>query len=485
LAPDTSAAATPAAGEAARVDLIVTGRVVTMDARRTVLPDGAVAIRDGDIAAVGERAEVLARLRPARVIDRPGAIVIPGLIDCHTHVLQALVRGLVAGELPMIFRLYVPAVAALTPAEAHTAATLCAAQLLSSGVTTVCEGAGASSPEQLAAVLEAVGAVGIRCNVVRGAPDQDFHHAALYTQVRERSWRRVREGEAERDLAVTEEFLRRFPPKGRGRITGGVCASGLTSYSPRYFELARALAARHAAKVHVHAARDREEVEFCLAVAGRRPIEWLADLGMLGPDLVIAHAMLATEGEIRAIGETRTGVAHSAVEVVNILNAVPNVAMMRALGATVGLGCDNAVNDMFIAMHSAWVLHAATRGMAGYDPEILDAEATFAMATIEGARLLGLDHVVGSLEPGKAADLVVLDGESLFLHPSQDLLSELVRYGSRADVRLVLVAGKTVVEDGIVTTIDRPRLAVDAKRAAHRLREIVEPRRYRPLDGRS
>ena len=212
------------AGETAGADLVVTGRVVTMDARRTVLADGAVAIRDGDIAAVGERADVLARHPAARVIDRPGAIVIPGLIDTHTHMLQALVRGLVAGELPMILRLYVPAVSALTPAEAHTAATLCAAQLLSSGVTTVCEGAGASSPEQLAAVLDAVDAVGIRCNVTRGAPDQDFHHAALYTQVRERSWRRVRESEAERDLVVTEELLRRFPPKGRGRVTGGVCA---------------------------------------------------------------------------------------------------------------------------------------------------------------------------------------------------------------------------------------------------------------------
>lgn len=471
----------PRAAAAGGAELVVTGRVVTMDARRTVWPDGAVAIHGGDIAAVGERADVLARYSAARVIDRPGAIVIPGLIDCHTHVLQALVRGLVAGELPMILRLYVPAVSALTPAEAHTAATLCAAQLLSSGVTTVCEGAGASPPEQLAAVLEAIDAVGIRCHVTRGAPDQDFHHAALYSQIRERSWRRVREGEAERDLAVTEEFLRRFPPTGRGRITGGVCASALTSYSPRYFELAKALAARHGAKVHVHAARDREEVEFCLAVAGRRPIEWLGDLGLLGPDLVIAHAMLATDGEIRAIGAARAGVAHSAVEVANILNAVPNVAMMRALGATVGLGCDNAVNDMFITMHSAWVLHAATRGMAGYDPEILDADAIFAMATIDGARLLGLDHVVGSLEPGKAADLVVLDGQSLFLHPSQHLLSELVRYGSRADVKLVLVAGRTVVEDGVVTTIDRARLAADAEPAARRLRTLIEPRRYRPL----
>ena len=476
MSPDT-----PAPGGPAAADLVVTGRLVTMDARRTVVPDGAVAIRDGDIAAVAERADVLARYPAARVIDRPGAIVIPGLIDSHTHMLQALVRGLGAGELPMIFRLLVPAVAALTPAEAHTAATLCAAQLLSSGVTTVCEGAGASSPEQLAAVLDAVDAVGIRCNVVRGAPDQDFHHAALYTQGRERSWRKAREGEAERDLAVTEEFLRRFPPKGRGRITAGVCASGLTSYSPRYFELAKALAADHGAKVHVHAARDREEVEFCLAVAGRRPIEWLADLGMLGPDLVIAHAMLATQGEIRAIGETGTAVAHCAVEVANILNAVPDVAMMRALGATVGLGCDNAVNDVFIAMHSAWVLHAATRGMACYDPEILDAEAIFAMATIDGARLLGLDHLVGSLEPGKAADLVVLDGRSLFLHPSQHLLTELVRYGSRADVALVLVAGRTVAEDGVVTGIDRARLAVDAERAAHRLRDIIAPRRYRAL----
>jgi 5-methylthioadenosine/S-adenosylhomocysteine deaminase len=466
-------------------DVIVTGHVITMDPQRTVLPDGAVVVKDGDIVEIGERAAMLARHRPERLIDRAGAIVLPGLIDAHTHMTQALVRGLIAGELPMILRLYVPASRAMTPAEVGTATTLCSAQLLSSGVTTACEGAGPSNPEQLAAQLEAIEAVGIRCNVVRGTPDQDFHHAALYSQVKETSWRKVREGEAERDLTLTEDLLRRYPPKGRGRITAGINASALTGYSPRYFELSRALAARHAAKVHVHAARDREEVEFCLAVAGRRPIEWLEDLGMLGPDLVLAHAMLATEGEIRAIGQSRTGVAHSAVECVNILNAVPNVKMMRALGATVALGCDNAVNDMFVVMHTAWVLHAATRGMAAYDPEILDADTILAMATIDGARLLGLDHVVGSLEPGKAADLTVLDGRSLFLHPPQHLVSEIVRYGSRADVRLVMVGGRTVVEDGVVTTIDRARLAEDAERGARRLREIVEPRRYRPLHRRA
>lgn len=462
-------------------DLLLVGRVVTMNATRLVIPDGAIAVRDGRIVAVGPRDEVEAAWEAPRRIARPHAILLPGLADCHTHVTQALVRGLVAHELPMIYRIYTPATRAMTLEEAETAAQLCAAQLLLSGVTTICEGAVGQGDAQLETVIGALVATGIRINVVTGRPDQDFHHAALYSQAQDRSWRKQRDGEAEADLARTEALLERYPPGGSGQVSAGVCASSLTNYSEHYVRLAAELATRHGAKLHIHAARDREEVEYCLAVSGRRPIERLADLGAVNERLVVAHAMLATEHEIRLLGQGRAGVAHSAIEVLNILNAVPNVRAMREQGVTVGLGCDNAANDMFSTMRAAWAIHTATRGMAAYDPEVLDAMAVLEMATIDAAKLLGLDAVTGSIEVGKAADLVVLDGAGPHLRPIQDLVPEIVRYACRADVREVVVAGRIVVEDGRLTTLDLEALLSRAEVGARRLRGFAAGGRYRSL----
>jgi 5-methylthioadenosine/S-adenosylhomocysteine deaminase len=279
----------------------------------------------------------------------------------------------------------------------------------------------------------------------------------------------------------TETYLNRFPPSGKGRITAGVSANSVVEFSPHYIGLAYELAVRQGTRLQIHANRDREEIEFCLAAYGRRPIEQLAEIGVLGPETVLAHAMLATEREIRLMGEARCNVAHSAVECVNILNAVPNVRMMRELGVNVALGGDNAANDMFRGMHAAWVIHTAMRGIANYDPEYLTAEDILAMATIDAARLLGLDHTIGSIETGKQADIVVLDGADPHLFPVQALIPELVRHASRGDVRYVLVAGQVVRDPGGVRTMDLTELAARADRHAPRLRAIAAAGRYRAL----
>jgi NitT/TauT family transport system substrate-binding protein len=465
----------------AQVFTVLLGRVVTMNPDRAILADGAIAVRGGRIAAVGDRASMLADWAPAQSLAPPRAIIIPGLIDAHTHMAQTLVRGLIANELPYILRILQPVTLAMTPAEIATAATLCATQLLSSGVTTVCEGAIGMTDDKLAALLDAVQAVGIRCNIVVGRSDQTMHHAALYAQSRDRSSVTIREGEAEADLLRTEALLQRFPPSGPGRVTAGICASSLTGFSARYMQMADMLAERTGAKLHIHASRDREEVEFCLGVYGRRPIEQLAHLGVLSPQTVLAHAMLATEREMVLMGQAGCGVAHSPIECVNILNAVPNIRLMRELGVTVGLGGDNAANDMFRVMHGAWVAHGATRGIASYDPAVMPAEDILAMATIDAARLLGLDHAIGSIEVGKQADLVVLDGTDPHLFPVQALVPELVRYGSRGDVRSVMVAGQIVRDAAGVTTIDRAALARRCDRDGARLRAIAVGGRYRSL----
>ena len=358
---------------------------------------------------------------------------------------------------------------------------LISAQLLRSGVTTLCEGTLNRAHED--AIVEAIEGAGIRCVMARGAADQDFHHAALYSQITDRSWVKAREGEAERDLAHTEDFLARFPGRGRGLVRGAVNASSLLGFSERYFREGARIAEKHGVSMQVHIGRDREEVELCLSVWGRRPIERLHDLGVINRRLVAVHAVLASEAEIELLARGGAALAHSPTECVANLNAIPNVPRFRAAGVRVALGCDNQGNDMFDTMRAAWLIHGARWGVERYDAEFIPASELLAMATIESAGVLCADDLIGSLEVGKAADLVVLDGNAPHLLAQHYLASDVVRFATRAEVRATVVAGRVLYKDGDFATIDVEKLRAEAAAGAAYVRGIVEEKRYKPIPG--
>ncbi|KRE24468.1 hypothetical protein ASE66_04350 [Bosea sp. Root483D1] len=465
--------------ELENVDLAVRGRIVTMDKDRTVIDDGMVVSRAGRILAVGPRQEIASRFRCDHVAGDAHSIIMPGFIDAHTHCTQCFVRSLTSGELPMIPRIYSPAQRSLNPEQAATTVRLIAAQLLRSGITTMCEGT--LNPAHEPAIVQAIEETGIRCVMARGAADQDFHHAALYSQITDRSWYKAREGQAEKELLATEAFLQRHPARGDGLIRGAVNVSALLNFSEAYFKGGAELARRHDTTMQVHIGRDREEVEFCLSAFGRRPVERLADLGVIDEHLVAVHAVLASEKEIELLARGGAGLAHSPVECVANLNAIPNLPRFRASGIRVALGCDNQANDIFVNMRAAWLIHGAKWGMSAYDAEFLSAGEIIDMATIEAASVLRCDDLIGSLEAGKAADIVVLDGSGPHMMSSQHLSSELLRYASRAEVKTTIVAGRVLYSDGEFATIDIERLREEATAGASFVSDLVAERRYRPL----
>ena len=469
----------PPSAASRSVDAVFVGRVVTLNPRREVLADGAVAVADTDIVAVGAREEVLRSYAGRQLIGGPRAIILPGMIDTHTHCTQCFVRALTANELPMIPRVYVPAQRSLSPAQAHATVRLLAAQLIRAGVTTLCDGTLIAEHE--AATLEALAEVGIRACVARGAPDQDFYHAALYRQLTERSSVTPRPGEAEAELARTAAFLDRYPARGGGLIRGAVNVSALPSFSETYFRLAAALARERGATLQVHVARDREEVELALSVWGRRPIERLADMGVIDPHLVAVHAVLATGAEIDLLGQGGASLTHSPMECVYNLNAIPDVQRCRNAGIRVGLGCDNQGNDMLATMRAALLIQGAVWGIPRCEPDYLTADDVLDMATIEAARVLRWDDRIGSLEPGKAADVTVLDGDAPHLFPTQDLVTELVRFATRAEVTHVMVNGRLLLNQGRHITVDLEKLRAEADEGAAHVHRVVASKRYRPL----
>jgi 5-methylthioadenosine/S-adenosylhomocysteine deaminase len=460
-------------------DLLIEGTVITMDPARRVIRDGAVAVKGDRILAVDSADDVRARFDAERTLGGSRRIVLPGLIDCHNHLAQALVREYALEDYPNIYRVYIPCEIAMDQHDADVSARFGISQLLRAGVTTVAETTCTMEHEE--PIARAVMDTGIRCAMARGLGDRTSRLASNYEQIDERSSFEDDPGALREDLAVTEEWLTRWAAEGEGRLRPYIHNLGLPSCSDERFLATKDLAARHDTGVMCHINRDREEIELIFSLFGERPIEHLNTIGALDERFLAIHAMLTTDREIRMLAEAGSAVAHAPIVCTDIVSAVTKVVSMRAAGVTVGLGCDTVINDLFKVMRIAFVMHGQSSGIPLYDPLAFSTEDAMTMATIDAARALRWDDEIGSLEAGKAADIVVVDAENTRLTPSYHPVGTLVRYAVGTDVETVVVAGRVVVEEGRVLTVDEPSLLDEAEQLGDKLGRVLGPRRYHPL----
>jgi 5-methylthioadenosine/S-adenosylhomocysteine deaminase len=461
------------------IDLLIEGTVITMDGDRRVFRDGAVAVRGDRIVAVDEAAELRERYEPARRLGGRRRIVLPGLIDCHNHLAQALVREYALEDYPNIYRVYIPCEMAMDETDAEVSAKFGISQLLRAGVTTVAETTCTREHEE--PIARTVMETGIRCAMARGLGDRRSRLASNYEQIDERSTYSDDPGLLREDLATTEEWLERWSAEGERRLRPWIHNLGVPSCSDDRFLATQELARKHDSGVMCHINRDREEIELAFSLFGERPIEHLNSIGALDDRFLAIHAMLTTDREINMLAEAGTAVAHAPIVCTDIVSAVTKVVSMRAAGVTVGLGCDTVINDLFKVMRIAFVMHGQASGIPLYDPVALTTEDAMTMATIDAARALRWDDEIGSLEAGKAADVVVVDAENTRLTPAYQPVGTLVRYAVGTDVESVVVAGRLVVDDGRVLTIDEGPLLDEAVRLGDKLGAVLGPRRYRPL----
>ena len=468
--------------EPQHADFVATGTVVTADADRRVFLDGAVAVAGSRIVAVGPRAEVEAAYRGARRLGGPRDLVIPGLIDSHNHMAQALVRSMAFEDLPNITRVYIPAEDVLGDDGIRTSARVTMSNLLRAGVTTTTDTTGTPSHED--AVGETALDMGIRCALAVGQRDRTSRLASNYEQIEGRSEYRDDPAVRADNIAHIDDFCSRWTARGVGRVRPYIHAPSVGSISDEMFAAALDLAERHDTVTMTHINRDREEIELSVSLFGLRPIEHLARIGALGPRFLAIHAMLTTAREVRMLAEAGAKLAHAPVVCTDIVSAVTDVVGMRAAGVTVALGCDTVINDILAVARIAYLMHGQAAGVPLYDPVGFTTEDAFDMATIDGARALRWDHEIGSLEVGKAADLAVFDGENPRLSPRHNPVGSLIRYGAGTDVASVLVNGELVVDDGRVLTVDEAALLDEADEVASRVRDHLLDRRYWPLNQR-
>ena len=410
-------------------ELVVTNAtVVTMDDDRAVLPGADVSVDGGVITAVGPPAGD--RSAADRVIDAAGGLVLPGLVNAHTHLAMTMFRGL-ADDLDLdgfLGRLMPAEGTVLTEATVAAGTALAVAECLRAGITTALDMY--FFPEAAGAVAAPTGFQLVTGPVFVGFPGAD--HRPFPRRV---EW--------------AEELLQATPPGHRH-----VCPHSTYLLSEDQLRAVGELAARTDAGVHVHACETAAELEQVAGQhGGRTPIEVLRDTGLLGPGTVLAHGVHLSDEDLELIAAAGAAVAHCPASNLKLASGFARIPDLLRAGITVGLGTDGAASandlDPWLAMRLAAYPQAALHGVGA-----VTAADVVAMATIDGARALGLAGTTGSIEVGKRADLVVLDAASPSLTPSYDAVATLAYAASRADVRWVVAGGQVAVDDRTLRTVD-------------------------------
>jgi 5-methylthioadenosine/S-adenosylhomocysteine deaminase len=435
------------------VDLLVHGHlVVTMDPEIGTIADGTVAVKGNTVQAVGPRDRLAADYIGSKVIDATDCAVLPGLINGHTHAPMTLFRGL-ADDLPLMEWLE----KYIFPVESHLRAEwvrwgtrLACAEMLLGGTTTFCD-MYLFEKEVAKAACEA-GMRAVVGEVLYDFPSPNY-------------------GPIEEGFRYAEEMLIRW--REDSLVQGAVEPHSPFTCSPDLLIRARALADRYNVPLIIHVAETRDEVQRVQRQYGATPIRHLDRLGVLEGHTIAVHTVWPDDEELELLRHRNVRVVHNPESNMKLVSGVAPVPDMLDLGIIVGLGTDGCASnndlDLFREMDCAAKLHKVHR----MEPTVMDAATVLAMTTIQGARVLGLEHGIGTLSPGKRADIIAVDLHQPHLQPLYRIESHLVYAARAADVRTVIIDGRIVVEDRRLMTLSLEEIQAAVLSIAGEIESIV------------
>ena len=441
-------------GDRASISLLVTGgTVVTMDAAGTVVPDGAVAIDGTTIVAIGTAADLDARYQARERIDARGQVIMPGLINTHTHAPMVLFRGL-ADDLALMDWLtqYIfPAEkATVSPEFVRVGTRLALLEMIESGTTTYADMY--YFEEEIAAVTKAAGVRGVLGQTIIRFPVAD---AAT----------------PEEGLARSETFLTQWA--NDPLIVPAVAPHAPYTLTPETLKAARALADKYRAPLLIHLAETRDEVGIIAGQFKLSPAMFLDSLGFWGGRSLAAHAVWVDEADMKMLAARGVGLSHNPESNMKLASGTAPVTGWLSAGIPAGLGTDGAASnndlDMFEAVRTAALLHKHATG----DPRAMPARQALELATRRGAAALGLGDRIGSLETGKLADVITVSMSSARQTPLFDPLSHLVYVTRGTDVRNTIVHGRVLMREGRVISLNRSAVLQEATAMAEKVRAAV------------
>jgi 5-methylthioadenosine/S-adenosylhomocysteine deaminase len=437
------------------VSLIVTNAtIVTVDAAGRVLTPGALAIDGTDIVAVDTPEAVAAAFEAKETIDAAGHIALPGLVNTHTHAPMVLYRGL-ADDLALMewLQKYIfPAEAkTVSPAFVRTGTRLAALEMIQSGTTAFADMY--YFEEEVARAASEAGIRGVLGQTIIRFPVADAKTP-------------------EEGLARTERFIAEW--KGHPLIVPAVAPHALYTLEPGTLKASRALADKHGVPLIIHLAETRAEVDSALQLGQSTPVVYLSAQGVWGPRTLAAHGVWVSTDDMAVLKQHGVAVSHNPESNMKLASGTAPVVEYLKAGLTIGLGTDGAASnndlDMFEAMRFAALLHKHHRN----DPRVLPAATVLEMATRRGAAALGLDRRIGSLEKGKAADLILVSVRGARQTPLYDPVSHLVYVAHAGDVTTTIVNGRVLMRDRKVLSLDEAAVIREANAAAALVREAVK-----------
>lgn len=422
--------------------LILGGTVVTMDSDRNVIENGAIAVKDGRILSIGKAADM--RGRAARqTISAAGKVIIPGLVNTHTHIPMVLFRG-ISDDLDLndwLTKYIFPAEAKnVDEAFVRAGTRLGLAEMVRGGTTTYCDMY--YFEDAIADETKKAGVRGVLGETVIDFPAPD-----------NKTW--------EAGLAYTERFINKW--KNDPLIVPAVAPHAPYTVSAEHLLQARDLSNRMKAPLVIHLAEANTETEFIQQKhQGQRPIEFVEKIGFFNDRTIAAHVIQANDAELDLLKKHDVGIGHCPQSNMKLAAGTAPVPSMLRKGLRVGLGTDGAASNNDLNMWEEMDTAAKLHKLASGDPKTLSAVEAFAMATIGGARALHMEDLIGSIESGKRADIVIVDMDDLHQTPIYNVYSHLVYATKAEDVRTVVINGRVVMLDRRLLTLNENAIKRDA-----------------------
>ena len=446
-----------AAARAEPVDWLYTARyVVTMDSQRRLIENGAVAVRSDRIVAVGASADFLKRYQPRQRLDRPDALIMPGLINTHTHAPMSLLRG-IADDLNLqdwLTKYIFPAEAKNVDRDFVTWGTrLACLEMMLSGTTTYVDMY--YFEDKIAEATKEAGLRGVLGETIIGFPDPDSKTPADA-------------------LKYTESFIKRY--KSDPLIVPAVAPHALYTNSDETLRASRALANAYDVPLLIHVSETKHENDEAQAKRHMSPTRVLDSLGVLSGRTIAAHGVWLDDADIAILKERNTGIAHCPSSNMKLASGIAPVMKLLNLGVPVGLGTDGpAGSNNDFDMLEELNLAANLQKVATMNPQALPAQKAVEMATIDGARVVGMEKQIGSLEPGKRADLITIRLDRPHAVPMYNVYSQIVYALKGSDIQDVVVNGKQIVRDGRSLTLNEAEIVRKAREYTTRIAASIRP----------
>ncbi len=428
-----------------KADILIRGcTILPMDEKREILEQGLIAIKNDVITYVGRETDAPS-LRAEETIDGHGKVAAPGLVNCHTHLPMTIFRGVAEDQElgKWLSDTIWPLEAKLKPGDVYDGALLGCLEMIKSGTTCFAD---MYFHEDM--VAKAVERAGLRAVLAPGI---------------------IEAGDSERGEKLLKEgvgFARKFHGFADGRVRVRLGPHTVYTCSPNLLMKARDRASELNIGIHIHLAESKERVKSMKEKYGFTEVELLESLGFLKPDVLAAHCIYLSEEEMRLMAKRDVKVSYNPVANMKLALGVPKIRDLMGLGVTVGIGTDGPASNNDLDMFDDMRVAALLQKVSYMDSTVLPAHSVLGMATIGGARALGLEGSVGSLEVGKKADVILVDFGKPHLTPVHDFYANVVYSARGSDVDTVIVDGKILMEGGEVRTLDEEEVSVRARESA-------------------